>query len=276
MKRIICLVLGTAAAITMSACCLTSSSPGIPVASADSDLSSVPPSITETADWPVVHAEFSGAVDVEKDEDVYPDSSLSKFNASAEQISLHSATPQEAQLAEESTANLRQVSGSPLNTVVVDENNATSVVIPDNTLTSPVEQSESDAMPIVSDAESAVDETTQSEAVLAVQELPNEIVSADISAAENAANAYAANMYGVSVDNSLDMQNSSYRYPGCTHISASQDTLEGKCHEIVDFTFKQVMQQSGISLEQLQNADIRCRVNIVQDGDTLFCYCLFA
>ena len=97
---------------------------------------------------------------------------------------------------------------------------------------------------------------------------------ADRWAAVEAANAYAAAQYGVTTDSSLTMGNSAYRFPASVAADASQETLEAKARDMVDYTFRQLMMQAGV--DTLADAGIRCNVCIVEDGASLLIYVLYA
>ena len=97
---------------------------------------------------------------------------------------------------------------------------------------------------------------------------------ADRWAAVEAANAYAAAQYGVTADGSLTLDNSAYRFPASVATDASQETLEAKARDMVDYTFRQLMMQAGV--DTLDDAGIRCNVCIVEDGASLLIYVLYA
>lgn len=97
---------------------------------------------------------------------------------------------------------------------------------------------------------------------------------ADRWAAVEAANAYAAAQYGVTTDSSLTLGNSAYRFPASVSADASQETLEAKARDMVDYTFRQLMMQAGV--DTLADAGIRCSVCIVEDGASLLIYVLYA
>ena len=69
---------------------------------------------------------------------------------------------------------------------------------------------------------------------------------ADCWAAVSAANAYAVTQYGVITDSSLTMDNSAYRFPASVAADASQEALEAKARDMVDYTFRQLMMQAGM------------------------------
>ena len=97
---------------------------------------------------------------------------------------------------------------------------------------------------------------------------------ADRWAAVEAVNAYAAAQYGVVTDSGLTLGNSAYRFPASVAADASQETLEAKARDMVDYTFRQLMMQAGV--DTLADAGIRCSVCIVEDGASLLIYVLYA
>ena len=96
---------------------------------------------------------------------------------------------------------------------------------------------------------------------------------ADRWAAVEAANDYAAAQYGVITDGSLTLGNSAYRFPASVAADASQETLEAKARDMVDYTFQQLMMQAGV--DALADAGLRCNVCIVEDGASLLIYVLY-
>lgn len=93
-------------------------------------------------------------------------------------------------------------------------------------------------------------------------------------AAVSTANAYAVTQYGVITDGSLMLDNSAYRFPASVSVDASQEALEAKARDMVDYTFRQLMMQAGA--DTLADAGIRCNVCIVEDGASLLIYVLYA
>ena len=97
---------------------------------------------------------------------------------------------------------------------------------------------------------------------------------ADCWAAVETANAYAAAQYGVTTDSGLTLGNSAYRFPASVAADASQETLEAKARDMVDYTFQQLMMQAGV--DTLADAGLRCNVCIVEDGgSSLLIYVLY-
>lgn len=98
---------------------------------------------------------------------------------------------------------------------------------------------------------------------------------ADRWAAVEAANAYAAAQYGVITDGSLTLDNSAYRFPASVAAAdASQEVLEAKARDMVDYTFRQLMMQAG--MDSIADAGFHCNVCIVEDGASLLIYVLYA
>ena len=97
---------------------------------------------------------------------------------------------------------------------------------------------------------------------------------ADRWAAVSAANAYAVTQYGVITDGSLTLDNSAYRFPASVSVDASQEALEAKARDMVDYTFRQLMMQAGV--DTLADAGFHCNVCIIEDGSSLLIYVLYA
>ena len=97
---------------------------------------------------------------------------------------------------------------------------------------------------------------------------------ADRWAAVSAANAYAVTQYGVITDGSLTLDNSAYRFPASVSVDASQEVLEAKARDMVDYTFRQLMMQAG--MDSIADAGFHCNVCIVENGASLLIYVLYA
>ena len=102
---------------------------------------------------------------------------------------------------------------------------------------------------------------------------PKPTAPADRQAAIDAANAYAVTQYGVVIDSGLTLDNSAYRFPAAVPTDASQETLETKARDMVDFTFRQLMMQAG--RDSVADAGFHCNVCIVEDGGSLLIYVLY-
>ena len=102
---------------------------------------------------------------------------------------------------------------------------------------------------------------------------PEPTAPTDRQAAIDAANAYAVAQYGVTMDSGLTLDNSAYRFPAAVPADASQETLEAKVRDMVDFTFRQLMMQAG--RDSVADAGFHCNVCIVEDGGSLLIYVLY-
>lgn len=102
---------------------------------------------------------------------------------------------------------------------------------------------------------------------------PKPTAPADRQAAIDVANAYAVTQYGVTTDSGLTLDNSAYRFPAAVPTDASQETLETKARDMVDFTFRQLMMQAG--RDSVADAGFHCNVCIVEDGGSLLIYVLY-
>ena len=102
---------------------------------------------------------------------------------------------------------------------------------------------------------------------------PKPAAPADRRAAIDTANAYAATQYGVTTDTSLTLDNSAYRFPAAVPTDASQETLEAKARDIVDFTFRQLMMQAGV--DTIADAGFRCNICVVEEGSSILIYVLY-
>ena len=79
--------------------------------------------------------------------------------------------------------------------------------------------------------------------------------------------------YGVTTDSGLTLNNSAYRFPAAVPVNASQETLEAKARDMVDFTFRQLMMQAG--RDTIADAGFHCNLCIVEDGRSLLIYVLY-
>lgn len=103
--------------------------------------------------------------------------------------------------------------------------------------------------------------------------IPTPSAPTDRQAAIDAANTYAATQYGVTTDASLILDNSAYRFPAAVPTDASQETLEAKAKDMVDFTFRQLMMQAGV--DSIADAGFRCNICVVEEGSSLLIYVLY-
>ncbi len=123
------------------------------------------------------------------------------------------------------------------------------------------------------DEDSAPTPEDGSEPTPAPEPVSDPTTPTDRQAAINVANAYAVTQYGVTTDTSLTLDNSAYRFPAAVPVENSQETLEAKARDMVDFTFRQLMMQAGV--DTIADAGFRCNVYIVEDGGSLLIYVLY-
>ena len=74
-------------------------------------------------------------------------------------------------------------------------------------------------------------------------------------------------------DSGLTLGNSAYRFPAAVPVNASQETLEAKAWDMMDFTFCQLMMQAGWNT--IADAGFHCNICIVEDGGSLLIYILY-
>ena len=103
--------------------------------------------------------------------------------------------------------------------------------------------------------------------------IPTPSTHSDRQVAIDTANAYAVTQYGVTMDASLILDNSAYRFPAAVPLDASQETLEAKAKDMVDFTFRQLMMQAGV--DSLADTGFHCNVCIIEEGGSLLIYVLY-
>lgn len=102
---------------------------------------------------------------------------------------------------------------------------------------------------------------------------PTPSAPADRQATIGTANTYAVAQYGVTTDASLTLDNSAYRFPAAVPTDASQETLEAKARDMVDFTLQQLMMQVGV--DTIADAGFHCNVCIIEEGGSLLIYVLY-
>ena len=101
-------------------------------------------------------------------------------------------------------------------------------------------------------------EYVESEPTQEPEPIPTPSAPTDRQAVVNVANAYAVMQYGITTDTSLTLGNSAYRFPAAVPTDASQETLESKAQDMVDFTFHQLMMQAGV--DTIADAGFHCNV----------------
>lgn len=100
--------------------------------------------------------------------------------------------------------------------------------------------------------------------------------TADIGTVIAAAEAFAIETYGVTIDPSLDFDNSACRFPAVVPLTVDQDTFNYKAIDIVDYTFQQMMRRNDATIEKMLEAAIRCKVHVVKNEQDYQIYCMYA
>ncbi len=113
----------------------------------------------------------------------------------------------------------------------------------------------------------------ESEPTQEPEPIPTLSAPADRQAAIDAVNAYAVAQYGVTTDTGLTLDNSAYRFPAAVPTDSSQETVEAKARDRVDFTFHQLMMQTG--RDTIADAGFRCNVCVIENGGSLLIYVLY-
>ena len=126
---------------------------------------------------------------------------------------------------------------------------------------------------IPSETVHAKTEYVESEPTQEPEPIPTLSAPADRQAAIDAVNAYAVAQYGVTTDTGLTLDNSAYRFPAAVPTDSSQETVEAKARDRVDFTFHQLMMQTG--RDTIADAGFRCNVCIIENGGSLLIYVLY-
>ena len=96
--------------------------------------------------------------------------------------------------------------------------------------------------------------------------------TADLGEVMDAANAYAANEYGVIIDTGLGFDNSGYRFPAYILASAPQSDVVAKAKGIVDYTFQQLMVVNRKTVEDVRSAGFDGNVYAYMDGESIVIY----
>jgi len=109
----------------------------------------------------------------------------------------------------------------------------------------------------------------------AVEPIPTVETPADLQIAMDAANIYAASTYGVAIDSTLNMNNSAYRFPAVVPETVSQDTLNAKAIDMVEFTFQQLIRVDGLTMQDFADLGIRCNVYCCYENGDILTYVFY-
>ena len=107
------------------------------------------------------------------------------------------------------------------------------------------------------------------------QSIPEAGETAGLQTAMDAACAYAVETYGVTIDTTLNFNNSSYRFPAVVPDGVSQETLNAKAIDMVEYTFQQQIALCGITMEDIRNAGIRCNVYCCRENGDILTYIFY-
>lgn len=105
---------------------------------------------------------------------------------------------------------------------------------------------------------------------------PEPTIPVDFAMAVTAAENYAVETYHLTIDPLLGFDNSSYRFPAVVPQSVPQETLNTKAIDMVEFTFQQMMRRNGVTIEQIRESGIRCRIYIESNGPDIYTYVFYA
>ena len=83
---------------------------------------------------------------------------------------------------------------------------------------------------------------------------------ASIEEAMRVAKEYAVTEYGMIIDTSLYLDNSAYRFPAVVPNTVSQETLNAKAIDMVEFTFQQLMRVDGLTMQDFIDLGFRCNI----------------
>lgn len=104
---------------------------------------------------------------------------------------------------------------------------------------------------------------------------PTASEKADIEVAMRVAKEYAVTRYGMIIDTSLNLDNSSYRFPAAVPVTASQETLNAKTIDMVEYTFQQLMRADKLSLQDFTDLGFRCNVFTYESNGEFLTYVFY-
>lgn len=98
---------------------------------------------------------------------------------------------------------------------------------------------------------------------------------ADIGVAMRVANEYAVTKYGINIDTSLNLDNSAYRFPAAVPVTVSQETLNAKAIDMVEYTFQQLMRVDKLTLQDFSDLGFRCSVFTYESNGEFLTYVFY-
>lgn len=98
---------------------------------------------------------------------------------------------------------------------------------------------------------------------------------ASIEEAMRVAKEYAVTEYGMIIDTSLYLDNSAYRFPAVVPNTVSQETLNAKAIDMVEFTFQQLMRVDGLTMQDFIDLGFRCNIYTYESNGEFSTYVFY-
>ena len=86
---------------------------------------------------------------------------------------------------------------------------------------------------------------------------------------------YAVTEYGMIIDTSLYLDNSAYRFPAVVPNTVSQETLNAKAIDMVEFTFQQLMRVDGLTTQDFIDLGFRCNIYTYESNGEFSTYVFY-
>ena len=86
---------------------------------------------------------------------------------------------------------------------------------------------------------------------------------------------YAVTEYGMIIDTSLYLDNSAYRFPAVVPNTVSQETLNAKAIDMVEFTFQQLMRVDGLTMQDFIDLGFRCNIYTYESNGEFSTYVFY-
>lgn len=203
------------------------------------------------------------AVDVRKADTIEPVAEIKAETAPAKETATASPTTAVPQPQQESkTVNVPVMQPPEVKAIPVVDSAKTGAV---NT----ADSAETD-VPVITDSAKT---DPQTPAVIETLEAPQPAAkTVDLDEVMDAANAYAAGEYGVSIDTGLGFDNSGYRFPAYILATAPQYDVVAKAKGMVNYTFQQLMVVNRKTVEDVRSAGFGGNVYAYVDGESIVIY----
>lgn len=115
----------------------------------------------------------------------------------------------------------------------------------------------------------------EDEAIIPIDSMPVASEKADAEVAMRVAKEYAIAKYGINIDTSLNLDNSAYRFPAVVPTTVSQDTLNAKAIDMVEYTFQQLMRVDKLTLQDFTDLGFRCNVFTYESNGEFLTYVFY-